>query len=161
MSQALASARRRRAGPEPTPPPVMNRQTIPQPPFPGQQQQQNMSGGLTLTQVITLVDKRLTTLETFMKEQSQVSAASTASDAGISSQVAEVLEEYNTRFDIIADELANLKDMLLKLQSFTMEVNKNLMEERVRILTMSDELVKDNTFTSASEVESALYSSAN
>lgn len=157
MSQALASARRRRAGPEPTPAPMTNRQTTPQAPFPGQPQQ-NMSGGLTLPQVITLVDKRLSTLENFMREQTTNVAAVAPVDSGISSQVSEVLEEYNSRFDIIADELANLKDMMLKLQSFTMEVNKTLMEERVRILTMTDEPVNTNTFTSASEVESALYS---
>jgi hypothetical protein len=134
---------------------MANRQTTPQPPFPGQPQQ-NMSGGLTLPQVITLVDKRLSTLENFMREQT---TAATPVDSGISAQVSEVLEEYNSRFDIIADELANLKDMMLKLQSFTMEVNKTLMEERVRILTMTDEPVNtNNTFTSASEVESALYS---
>lgn len=134
MSTALASARRRRAGPEP----VANntRQTVPQPQFPGTQQQQqaqpNMGVGLTLPQVIAVVDKRLTTLETFMQTQnSEVPAA----DNSLAEDFRGLVEEYNSRFDIIADELATLKDLLLKLQSFTMEVNKKMVEERIRILS--------------------------
>jgi hypothetical protein len=136
MSTALASARRRRAGPEP----VANntRQTTPQPSFPGTQQQQqqgqapNMGVGLTLPQVIAVVDKRLITLETFM--QNQKSEVPTTDDS-VSEDFRALIEDYNNRFDIIADELATLKELLLKLQSFTMDVNKQLMEERIRILS--------------------------
>lgn len=190
MSQALASARRRRAGPEPVTNNSHNfgnsRQTTPQPPFPTggpqqqqqQQQQPNMSAGLTLTQVISVVDRRLITLETFMreqKEQAQMSVtAATASTDAVPAQVSEVLEEFNARFDIIADELASMKDMMLKLQSFTMEVNKTLMEERVRVLSSMTDMAmprppasasEDTTqfaeFASASELESSLYASSN
>jgi enamine deaminase RidA (YjgF/YER057c/UK114 family) len=188
MSQALASARRRRAGPEPVTNNNNNfgnsRQTTPQPSFPTggpqqqQQQQPNMSAGLTLTQVISVVDRRLITLETFMreqKEQAQMSVtAATASTDAVPAQVSEVLEEFNARFDIIADELASMKDMMLKLQSFTMEVNKTLMEERVRVLSSmtdmamprppasaSDETAQFAEFASASELESSLYASSN
>jgi hypothetical protein len=135
MSTALASARRRRAGPEP----VANntRQTAPQPQFPGTQQQQpgqqgqpNMGVGLTLPQVIAVVDQRLITLETFMQSQKSPEV-----DNANSEDFRALVEEYNSRFDIIADEIASMKDILLKLQSFTMEVNKKLVEERVQILT--------------------------
>ena len=131
MSQALASARKRRAPPEPVP-------TI----RPQQQQQQQPgvnTPGLTLPQVIALVDKRLTVLETHAKEQ-QLQSQETSSpvqiqNAPVPSNIAEVLDEYSSRFDIIAEELASLKNMLLTLQSFTMEVNKTLMEDRIRILS--------------------------
>lgn len=44
-------------------------------------------------------------------------------------------EEYETRFAMLANEIAELKDIVLKLQSYTMEVNKTLMQERVQILS--------------------------
>ena len=37
--------------------------------------------------------------------------------------------------DIIVEEIANLKDIVLKLQSYTMDVNKTLLEERINILS--------------------------
>lgn len=130
MSQALASARKRRAPPEPVP-------TI----RPQQQQQQQQQGvnapGLTLPQVIALVDKRLIALETHAKEQleKQQQPEVQLQNAPLPSNIAEVLDEYSSRFDIIAEELASLKNMLLTLQSFTMEVNKTLMDDRIRILS--------------------------
>ena len=44
-------------------------------------------------------------------------------------------EEFNNRYELLASEIQNIKDVVLKLQSYTMEVNKTLMEERVRILS--------------------------
>ena len=132
MSTALASARRRRAGPEAVLPAPGVRQTTPQPSFPGStpSQQPNMGPGLTLPQVIALVDKRLNSLEQIV--QTQPNVASSPQD---SEDLKTVIEEYNARFDIIADELASMKDTIMKLQTFTMEVNKTLMEERIRILS--------------------------
>jgi len=43
---------------------------------------------------------------------------------------------------LLANEIADLKDMLLKLQTFTMEVNKRLVDERIQLL--SDVKVGDN-----------------
>jgi hypothetical protein len=92
-----------------------------------------MGVGLTLPQVIAVVDKRLITLETFM--QSQKSLESPAVDISNSENFRALVEEYNSRFDIIADEIGTIKDVLLKLQAFTMEVNQKMVEERVQILT--------------------------
>lgn len=134
MSNALASARRRRAGPESVAPAPGVRQTTPVPSFPGapqqHQQQPNMGPGLTLPQVIALVDKRLNSLEQIVQSQS-VDDQSAESE----NQFKSLIEEYNSRFDIIADELASLKDTIIKLQTYTMEVNKTLMEDRIRILS--------------------------
>ena len=44
-------------------------------------------------------------------------------------------QEYENRFAMLANEIAELKDIVLKLQSYTMEVNKMLMQERVQILS--------------------------
>jgi len=135
MSTALASARRRRAGPEAVAPAPGVRQTNPQPNFPGAQQQQqqaNMGPGLTLPQVIALVDKRLNNLEQFVQTQT---TNQTQVEPRDEIEMRPIIEEYNTRFDIIADELASLKDTIMKLQTYTMEVNKTLMEDRIRILS--------------------------
>ena len=35
----------------------------------------------------------------------------------------------NQKFDILAEEITNTKDLLLKLQTFTMEVNKMLVDK--------------------------------
>lgn len=131
MSAALSSARRRRAGPEAVAPAPGVRQTTPQPNFPGQPQA-NMAPGLTLPQVIALVDKRLNNLEVFVQNQPN---GQSSEESLNTNQLKPVFDEYNTRFDIIAEELASLKDTILKLQTYTMEVNKTLMEDRIRILS--------------------------
>ena len=48
-------------------------------------------------------------------------------------------DEINTRFDILVNEIADIKDMLLKLQTFTMEVNKSLYNERINLLSTIDD----------------------
>ena len=120
MSQALASARKRREPPEP-----VNQQR------PGPSQSQTPAQGFTLPQVIALVDKRLIALELGFKE---IKSAPTA-PSDIPANLKEVLDEYGSRFDIIADELASLKNMMLSLQAFTMDVNKSLVNDRIRILS--------------------------
>lgn len=133
-SSALASARKRRSNAESASP-------IPETSGrPGSAP----STGLTIQQVVAVVDKRLLVLEGFMSEtRAKPFAASSASTAepavDLPTNLKEVLEEYGSRFDIIADELANIKNMMLSLQSFTMDVNKKLMEERIRILSNDDE----------------------
>jgi len=130
---AVAAARKRRAGPLPNDPsknvpvPVQN---TPSPP-----------SGLTLPQVIALVDKRLVILEKFMNERSASSMVSPIDqiDMNVSSGVSDetvqeindVLDDYNARFVLLTEEISNIKDVVLKLQSFTMEVNKMLVEERL------------------------------
>ncbi len=133
MSQANAAARKRRAGGS----------SMPGAPEPMVQQQQPPAGaGLTLPQVIALVDKRLVNLETFMKEtkaqatkpsvQPSVQPSAPAPSAELDDAL---VEEINTKFELLATEVAELKDMIVKLQSFTMEVNKKMFEERIQLLS--------------------------
>jgi hypothetical protein len=138
MSRALASARQRRAGPEPVPVP---------PPTPSNNgntgSTSGPNGGLTLPQVIALIDTRLVTLEAFMKEnQENPSAKSVSFDLSPDESqveqgddITQVLSEYESRFMLLAEEIAQLKDTLMKLQTYTMDVNKMLLEERVNVLS--------------------------
>jgi len=132
MSQALASARKRRAPAAQIEAPTNIRTQS--------QSQSQPQSGLTLPQVISLVDKRLTTLEKFKTESEENKFKS--SDNATPSNLTEIFNEYETRFEIIINELdltkkeiTTLKDLLMNLQSFTMDVNKTLMQERVKILS--------------------------
>ena len=131
MSNSLAAAKKRRApqslAPTPTIQPDANVNR-------GGNPQQMATPGLTLPQVIALVDKRLVALETGMRELNQTTSQTTPSDSEIPSNLTEVLDEFNVRFDTLAEEIGNLKNIVLSLQSYTMDVNKLLLEERMRIL---------------------------
>lgn len=146
MSASLAAAKKRRANIQ-EPPRVM-----------GQQQEQPVqppiAAGLTLPQVIQVVDNRLIILEKFMREVKETgvrvaptSATTTvASDAQVDMDnegsspidISDVVEEFDNRYKLLAQELADMKNIVLKLQSYTMDVNKTLLEERVRIFSDLD-----------------------
>lgn len=130
MSQANAAARKRRAGGT----------SMPGASDPVVQQQQTPAGGLTLPQVIALVDRRLVVLESFMKDTKAAQAQQAQqAPAPVPTPVQqlddEVIDEINNRFELLAGEVAELKDILIKLQSYTMEVNKRLVDERIHILS--------------------------
>jgi hypothetical protein len=133
MSQALASARKRRGVPQNT------LETSPQMTTNVQQSNVNTSG-LTLPQVISIVDKRLINLEQFMKEVKETGVTTTKQTNPVNilqEQPEETnwIEEFNHRFEVLAEELDNIKDVVLKLQSYTMEVNKTLLEERINVFS--------------------------
>jgi len=132
MSQANAAARKRRAGGT----------SMSGAPEPMVQQQPPAGAGLTLPQVIALVDKRLVNLETFMKETKASVPKTSVPVPSVQPQVQPsvemddaLVEEINTKFELLATEVAELKDMIVKLQSFTMEVNKKMFEERIQLLS--------------------------
>lgn len=126
MSAANAAAIRRRVNNQTTPPPApvatnnSNNQTP---------QTKNM----TLPQFINSLDHRIKTLEeNFGNSSNEVKELDS-----------KIIDEYNTRFEILASEIGELKDIILKLQSYTMEVNKSLYDDRIRIMT-DDVKVEDN-----------------
>jgi hypothetical protein len=131
MSSALATAKNRRASGAS----IQNEQPSAQ----NMQQPPSQTTGLTLPQVITLVDKRLTTLEQFMKQQTESSNTEIANNE-IPNNLDAIVEEFNTRYSILAEEIDNMKNLLMKLQSFTMEVNKTLLDERIRIFSDIDNI---------------------
>lgn len=132
MSQGNAAARKRRAG-------GASLQEVGNP-VPAFVAAAAPKAGLTLPQVISLVDKRLVTLETFMKETQNNGFERGVDSQQVSSNVSEgaingLSDEINAKFEMLANEVGELKDIVLKLQSFTMEVNKTLFEERIQMLS--------------------------
>lgn len=128
----------------------------------GNQPVQTSNGpGFTLPQVIAVVDKRLTNLETFMKDmkangqvnnqRAKQNVSFSLDDDGTVTDTSapsvpyvpyvpsdafnDMVSEFNNRFEILAVELASLKDTIIKLQTYTMDVNKTLMEERVHVFS--------------------------
>ena len=142
MSQSNAAAIRRRTNAV-----TANQNTIS--PTPNGTQVVNGTQGtttpaLTLPQAIALIDRRLINLEQFVKEtkdsqpeQSSINADQSNSkiDDSTIQQINQLFDEFNTRFEILAKEFADMKDTVLKLQTFTMEVNKTLFDERIKILS--------------------------
>ena len=116
MSRSNAAAIRRRVtnvqnNPPPTP------SSVP-PPAPVVQERPT---GLTLQQFISNLDKRVVTLEESLR---------TTSSNDTNSDISALIDEFNSRFEMFATEIADMKDVILKLQSYTMDVNKMLLEER-------------------------------
>jgi hypothetical protein len=139
-NSATSAAKRRRAAPMITPP-LFQSNLSPdggRPPVAtsvnSNPQQPDMKL-LTLQQVISLVDSRLTNLEkTIIEPNNQSSTPSDISDL-IKSTMYEHLAEFNERYEILASEIANLKNIVLDLQSYTMNINKTLFEERVKMMS--------------------------
>lgn len=125
MSAANASAIRRRAGAITSTPVSLTTDTDSQANQPSQK-------GLTIQQVISNFDKRIKELEINPIPNNNIS---TQNSTVFSSQI---VDEYNSRFEIIANEIADLKNAMLKLQTFTMEVNKSLHDDRIRVLSDID-----------------------
>lgn len=79
---------------------------------------------MTLPQVLGVIDARLKKLEGADGETSVKTAQPSP----------ELIQEYEARFQMLATEINEMKDIVLKLQSFTMEVNKTLLNERLEIM---------------------------
>ena len=119
MSGALAAAKKRRAPPE----------NLVKPNSQQGQQGQQAPAGLTLPQVIAVIDKRLTTLEVFARESKSAPTmipqnVQQANSSGFSE---EDREEYENRFNILAEEFADLKTTIMGLQSYVMSVTTTFM----------------------------------
>ena len=131
MSTSNAAAIRRRAGT------AANASTTPT--KSNDSNQINQKTGLTLQQVISTFDKRLKTLE------ESTNSIGTQKENTLPDNI---LVEFNSRFEIIANEIADLKNALLKLQTFTMEVNKSLHDDRIRVLSdVNEEIANTATFS--------------
>jgi hypothetical protein len=128
----------------------------------GQRENQPPTGqtGFTLQQVISVIDNRLVSLEKNVDEikkhpglASVGGGTATTTQAILPSEQEEFnkqanenfqlindnLTEYDNRFEILANEIADIKTILLKLQSYTMSVNKMLLEERQQSRELSGE----------------------
>jgi len=144
MSQSNAAAIRRRTTPaqvgSPTTPPSLPGQ--PGRSTPATSVASPPTQGLTLQQVITTFDKRINKLETDIQSMQSTSMQSTSMQSTSNTNniiptddIPSILSEFNSRFEMIAEEISSIKDVLMKLQSFTMEVNKAMYDERIHILS--------------------------
>ena len=127
MSSSISAAKKRRANIS---------QTQQQPPM-QQQQQQTGAKPMSLPQVLKMFDSRLVTLE---KATNEAKPESSIVESQIISQeetnaIKEILNEYGERFQMLAGEIQEMKSALMKLQTYTMDVNKTLLEERVQYMT--------------------------
>jgi hypothetical protein len=100
---------------------------------------------LTLPQVINVIDRRIIALETFVKETKENTVSRNTNSESNNGEndldtesINNILQEFSSRFDILAEEIGNLKDTVLKLQTYTMDVNKMLVDERIHILSDID-----------------------
>lgn len=107
----------------------------------------NKNAGLTLPQVIAVIDTRLISLESFVKETKQNPVSSVSNSVlNVDNNLNEFISEIQSRYEILAQEIAEVKDIVLKLQSYTMDVNKTLLEERIHILSdLGNASVKDES----------------
>jgi len=152
MSAAIAAARKRRAPASAQTTESASLQT-------NTQSANTQPSGLTLPQVIALVDRRLIALEQHMKTQQETPAQKNETVES-TANLDVIVEEFNSRYAILAEEIENIKNIVLNLQSYTMEVNKTLLEERVRVLSDIEHPVQtlkiDNTrasFSADSKIE--------
>ena len=100
--------------------------------------------GLTLQQVISLLDTRLTNVEKAVNNQA---TPDTSTPELLPSNISEILDDFQQKFVILAGEINSLKDIVLKLQSYTMDVNKVLMEERIQLSNIDNNInIEDQRF---------------
>jgi len=130
---SIAAAKKRRAG---------ITSSVPEPPrLPNggvavSQQQSNSQQGLTLPQVIALLDSRITKLEKTANDRPLVqNQINQPQPEVLPSNISEILDDFQEKFVILAGEINSLKDIVLKLQSYTMDVNKILLEDRIQVLS--------------------------
>jgi hypothetical protein len=108
-----------------------------QPPQQPQQQPGPPPGppAFTLQQVISLIDARLTAVE----KRAPAGDAVTSRDTGPVlddiitkiNNMATYMNDVDARFNMLIDELDTLKSTLMSLQTYTMDVNKKLLEAQL------------------------------
>jgi hypothetical protein len=96
---------------------------------------------LNLQQIIQLLDSRIVKLE----KSAPISTPEVQSTSSsipnekivelVNEAMAEHVSEFNTRSEMLANEIMQLKDIVLSLQTYTMSVNKMLLDERIQILS--------------------------
>lgn len=137
MSAANSSAKKRRAPPSIEPPKPANNTITPM---------NSPATGLTLPQVIALIDKRLINLELVTKTLSENNTNNTTSTNNLEEQDNTFVNDFQEKFEVMAEEIANLKNIVMSLQAYTMDVNKLLLEERNDIYSGSGDKNNQRTF---------------
>ena len=109
--------------------------------------QPNMQRPMSLQQVISVFDKRLLHIEGHIikngyanNQTEKVDSSSITKDMdslkeSIRANLDGQFSEFDHRYQLLANEISNLKQIVLKLQSYSLEINKSLMDERNEILS--------------------------
>ena len=118
-SQALSKAKSRRAGIQNTapPPPTVN-QTI-EPP------KQKMS----IPMYLNLLDKRINSLDEKISNSTNLNSIQLeveSEDGKKTMNITEYMTDMDTKFAMLVEEIANFKETISKLQTFTMDVTKDM-----------------------------------
>tara|TARA_B110000879_G_C11173743_1_gene514893 strand:- start:1914 stop:2426 length:513 start_codon:yes stop_codon:yes gene_type:complete len=143
MSSSNAAAIRRRVTAPIRPPPA---------PIPVQTQVKEKQTGVTIQQFISTLDKRVVSLEESINNTIKDSTEPTVTD---------IIDEFNSRFDMFATELADIKDAMVKLQTYTMDVNKMLLDERIDILSEVNPNQRTNRVGQDTDLNSVVSIGAN
>ena len=118
MSSSNAAAIRRRVTQQQQQPAPNVNKTPPQAPTNNKQ--------MTIQQVITTMDQRIKQVETIMQNNGTNNNTN---------DLSEIVDEFNSRFELIVTEMNSIKDTVMQLQTYTMSVNKTLFDERINILS--------------------------
>lgn len=126
MSRSNAAAIRRRTQDQDTtkstPPPV------PQTPI----TQQRV---LSTQEVILSLNNRIGVLEEKLSNTTNDNRDINNNEYINQDQLNNIINDLNHKFNTLADEMDDIKNIVIKLQSYTMDVNKTLIEERVKMLS--------------------------
>ena len=156
MSASNAAAVRRRVGNQNNPPAPGGASVASSVPNPNNSSTTTKQTGMTLQEVISHFNKKIQSLEENVSKISPSMANGSSSTSGVtpnSEELNVIFSEFNDRFELFAQEIALMKDQLLKLQTYTMDVNKVLYEERVRVLSNNenDNKISSNDLESIAE----------
>lgn len=142
MSASNAAAVRRRVGNQNNPPAPGGASIASSTPTPNNSTASTKQTGMTLQEVISHFNKKIQGLEESVSKISPTTTTNGSSTSGTSTpdsgELNVIFSEFNDRFELFAQEIALMKEQLLKLQTYTMDVNKVLYEERVRVLSNSE-----------------------
>lgn len=142
MSASNAAAVRRRVGSQNNPPPPGGASIASSTPTLNNSTASTKQTGMTLQEVISHFNKKIQGLEETVSKISPTTTTNGSSTSGTSTpdsgELNVIFSEFNDRFELFAQEIALMKEQLLKLQTYTMDVNKVLYEERVRVLSNSE-----------------------
>ena len=121
MSSAALAKKRRAVPQQPVQQPIQNTQSR-------QAASAAPSGRVpvTIPQMFALMERRISSVEKDVREYLGTKEESESKDD--SDSFKKLTDEYESRFELLAIEMNSMKDLLMKLQSFTMDVNKVLLE---------------------------------
>lgn len=153
MSTSNAAAIRRRVGSQNNSNSSSNLASIPENPSVNKKE---TTKTLTMTEMITLLNSRIVVLEKNINQDTNVNVVQNQQE------LQSLANEINIRFELFANEIANMKDTVMKLQTYTMDVNKMLMNERIQILSNVEQTdIDEPEFQELDTNENTVFNNSN